>query len=165
MKSILMVLVLCLSVFSYERQEWLPHWKTSSVCKDVRNQFITSHDSLRGSCDTLKGVWYDSYNDTTITTRSKIDLDHIVSLKDADASGGASWTTFQKFRFANDTTNFQITSGSTNRSKGSKTPLNWSPKSNRCEFVSRYIRTKQKYNLSIQDSVLLLKNKWCNSIK
>jgi len=162
MKIALLTFALVMCAQSYDRDQWLPHWKTSRVCHDTRNQYITSHDSLKGSCDTSEGSWYDLYNNATITTRSKIDLDHLVSLKDADASGGASWTSFQKFQFANDSANFQITTGKTNRSKGSKTPLNWSPKSNRCEFISRYVGIKQKYKLAIQDSVLLLKSNWCS---
>jgi hypothetical protein len=48
-----------------------------------------------------------------------INIDHVVSLKDAYDSGAAYWSTYKKRTFANDKSNHVTSCGRVNSSKGS----------------------------------------------
>ena len=91
---------------------------------------------------------------------SAIDIDHVVSLRDAyNSGGGASWSLYQRHSFANDKANHVPSCASVNRSKGASTPSEFLRKSNDgkgleyeiitfCEYVDIYYSVKQKYGLS-----------------
>jgi len=88
-----------------------------------------------------------------------INIDHIVSLKDAYESGAASWGANKKKAFANDRSNHVPSCGRVNSSKGSARPGDFLRRSNDgkgleyeiigfCEYVQKYYAVKVKYGLS-----------------
>ena len=88
-----------------------------------------------------------------------INIDHIVSLKDAHESGAASWSDSKKKSFANDRANHVPSCGRVNSSKGSAVPKDFLRRSRDgkgldykivrwCEYVTRYHAVKQAYGLS-----------------
>jgi hypothetical protein len=95
-----------------------------------------------------------------------INIDHVVSLKDAYDSGAASWSAYKKRTFANDKANHVPSCGRVNSSKGSAGPRDFLRRSNDgkgleyeivrfCEYVQRYYAVKLEYELSFKgnDSV------------
>ena len=89
-----------------------------------------------------------------------INIDHIVSLKDAYESGAASWSDSRKASFANDTFNHVPSCGRVNSSKGSEGPSDFLRRSRDgrgleyeivrfCEYVQKYYAVKVKYGLSL----------------
>ena len=89
-----------------------------------------------------------------------INIDHIVSLKDAYESGAASWGASRKKAFANDTFNHVPSCGRVNSSKGSEGPSDFLRRSRDgrgleyeivrfCEYVQKYYAVKVKYGLSL----------------
>ena len=116
-----------------------------------------------------KDFKYRSYKpNTTIgfytgKTCDLIDIDHIVSLKDAYDSGAAYWSTSKKKIFARDKSNHVPSCRGVNRSKGSEGPSNFLRRSNDgkgldyeivrfCEYVEKYYEVKVKYGLSFQSN-------------
>ena len=92
-----------------------------------------------------------------------INIDHMVSLKDAYDSGGASWGVSKKESFANDTSNHVPSCGRVNSSKGSVGPKDFLRRSNDskgleykivrfCEYVEKYYAVKVEYELSFEDN-------------
>jgi hypothetical protein len=90
-----------------------------------------------------------------------INIDHIVSLKDAYDSGAASWGVSKKESFANDRSNHVSSCGRVNSSKGSAGPSAFLRRSNDgrgleyeivkfCEYVQKYYAVKVKYGLSFK---------------
>jgi hypothetical protein len=90
-----------------------------------------------------------------------INIDHIVSLKDAYESGAASWGASKKKAFANDRSNHVPSCGRVNSSKGSEGPSDFLRRSNDgkgleyeivrfCEYVQKYYAVKVKYELSFK---------------
>jgi hypothetical protein len=88
-----------------------------------------------------------------------INIDHVVSLKDAYDSGASSWSTYKKRTFANDKANHVPSCGRVNSSKGSAGPKDFLRRSNDgkgldyeivrfCEYVQSYRAIKFKYELS-----------------
>ena len=90
-----------------------------------------------------------------------INIDHIVSLKDAYDSGASSWSVSKKKAFANDRSNHAPSCGRVNSSKGSAGPSDVLHRSNDgkgfdyeivrfCEYVQKYYAVKVKYGLSFK---------------
>ena len=92
-----------------------------------------------------------------------INIDHVVSLKDAHESGGFNWSSSKRARFANDKSNHVPSCKRINSSKGSSTPKDFFRKSNdgrgmdyeiknRCAYIEIYFKVKKKYNLSFTNN-------------
>ena len=90
-----------------------------------------------------------------------INIDHVVSLKDAYDSGASSWSTYKKRTFANDKANHVPSCGRVNSSKGSAGPKDFLRRSNDgkgldyeivrfCEYVEKYHAVKVEYGLSFE---------------
>jgi len=90
-----------------------------------------------------------------------INIDHVVSLKDAYESGAASWGASKKKTFANDRSNHVPSCGRVNSSKGSEGPSDFLRRSRDgkgldykivrfCEYVQKYYAVKVKYGLSFK---------------
>ena len=90
-----------------------------------------------------------------------INIDHVVSLKDAYDSGAASGSAYKKRTFANDRSNHVPSCGRVNSSKGSAGPKDFLRRSNDgkgleyeivrfCEYVQRYYAVKVEYELSFE---------------
>ena len=111
------------------------------------------------------GFYFQSYKPNTSIgfytnqTCDFINIDHVVSLKDAYDSGAASWSTYKKRTFANDKSNHVPSCGRVNSSKGSAGPKDFLRRSNDgrgleyeivrfCDYVRKYHAVKIKYGLS-----------------
>jgi hypothetical protein len=92
-----------------------------------------------------------------------INIDHVVSLKDAHESGASSWSASKKKAFANDRSNHVPSCGRVNSSKGSEGPSDFLRRSNNgkgleyeivrfCEYVQKYYAVKVKYELSFKSN-------------
>ena len=88
-----------------------------------------------------------------------INIDHVVSLKDAYESGAASWSDSKKQTFANDRANHVPSCGRVNSSKGSAAPKDFLRRSRDgkgldykivtwCKYVAIYKAVKTKYQLT-----------------
>ena len=112
---------------------------------------------------------YRSYKPNTSTgfytgkTCDFINIDHVVSLKDAYDSGASSWSDSKKESFANDSSNHVPSCGRVNSSKGSETPKDFLRRSRDgrgleyeivrfCEYVQKYYAVKVKYDLSFKNN-------------
>jgi 5-methylcytosine-specific restriction endonuclease McrA len=108
---------------------------------------------------------YKSYRPTELIgyytgiTCSSINIDHLVSLKDAFESGAHLWPIELKNQFANDRENHVPACSKINSSKGSAGPEGFLRRSNDgkgvdykivkfCEYVEKYYSIKMKYSLS-----------------
>ena len=92
-----------------------------------------------------------------------INIDHIVSLKDAHESGAANWSASKKKAFANDRRNHFPSCGRVNSSKGSAVPKDFLRRSSDgkgldykivrwCEYVTMYHSVKLAYQLTTSNN-------------
>lgn len=115
---------------------------------------ITLKEGTQG-CVVLRGTLISPYSGDTIAfdrTDSTIDIDHVVALSDAWQTGASSWDEGTKREFANDPLNLLVVESSLNRQKGAGDAATWLPpkKDYRCEYVSRQIAVKAKYELWVK---------------
>lgn len=150
---------------SYERDKFGDAW--SDAAKGVKyagNGCDTRNDILRrdakpgtvrtktgtSGCKVTAGTWVSPYTGATFTSTRKIQIDHIVPLARAWASGAKRWSAARRLAFANDPDNLIAVDGSSNQSKSDKGPSVWRPaKPYQCAYAVRYIRSATKYTLPI----------------
>lgn len=143
----------------YDREAW-PHWSDldHDGC-DTRDEALAAqavhpYRVRRGHCTPPSGAaWRDPYGSTStpITTAHELDLDHSVSLKEAEQSGARHWTRDQREAYANDPRVVIVTTAHENRSKGDDDVATWRPPAHAdwCGFAARVVDVKHRYHLSV----------------
>ena len=100
-------------------------------------------------CRVISGSWNDPYSGKTITDASKLDIDHLVPLKEAHESGGIDWDADRRRDYANDlsdpNTLIAVDRG-LNRQKGAGDPAEWLPpnKAYQMEYAQAWVAVKLK---------------------
>lgn len=138
----------------YDRDDW-PHWEYVGGGCDAREASLKEHaeDLVRGKgCKVPGGTWTSSYDGEVVTDPSDLDIDHLVPLAEAHASGGHAWTEGQRFEFANDVRFLLPVTASSNRSKGDADPAEWLPEQNVCPYLAQYIAAKAEYSLTVDQA-------------
>jgi lysophospholipase L1-like esterase len=130
-------------------------------CAISWGQWQSPYDNPAGARGTVSG------DPRTVpgVNQSPVDVDHVVSKKDAWVSGADLWVgngldpNEPRKDFANDATNLELltVSYSTNRSKSNRTPDDWTPDTSgnpafTCDFMKMYVATKKQYDLTISDA-------------
>ena len=130
---------------------------------DTRNDILdrdltgTTFKAGTGDCVVLTGSLADPYGGAEIaftrgtSTSNDIQIDHVVALGDAWASGASGWTADQRHRLGNDPLNLLAVSGPLNSQKGDKAANAWLPPNTayRCAYVARQIGVKLTYALTV----------------
>lgn len=138
----------------YVRRDWGRWADADGDCQDTRQEILIRDSSVPATldekgCRVVAGRWVDPYDGREVLDPSKIDVDHVVALRNAHDSGGWQWGAHKKRAFANDPDNLKATSQSTNRSKGARGPDRWLPprRESRCDFIVEWITIKGSYSL------------------
>ena len=109
MKRILLALFLTLLATTalaecppYDRKAW-KHWiDEDKDCQNARHEVLIEESlstvvfKTEKGCRVVSGSWNDPYSGRTITDASKLDIDHMVPLKEAHESGGHAWDVYRK---------------------------------------------------------------------
>lgn len=94
----------------------------------------------------------------TITRSRRVDIDHLVPLKEAYLSGADTWSPEKKEAYANylgNPNHLVAVSASANRSKGAKDPSEWMPEINQDWYIREWIRVKTEWALSYDSAEIL----------
>ncbi|MBC9735144.1 excalibur calcium-binding domain-containing protein [Nocardioides sp. zg-578] len=144
----------------YDRARFGPAWLDAdrNGC-DTRNDVLAVQ--LRGlmfqqgtrDCVVLAGTLEDPYTGTRIDfvrgDGTLVDIDHVVALGNAWATGAHRWDIRKRAALANDPLNLLAVEASANRQKGDGDAATWLPPSKRfrCAYVARQVEVKAKYGL------------------
>lgn len=123
----------------------------------------TARVATQGACDhdVLAGTWVDPYTGATMTfddlkdlsQAQAVQIDHVVPLSEAWASGADRWNDDERRAFANDLRNLLAVDGPTNAAKGDDDPAAWRPrKAYQCAYAVRWVRVKSRYDLAADPS-------------
>ena len=143
----------------YNRKDYR-HWiDVDRDCQNTRDEVLiqesngqVSFKSLKG-CKVVSGRWFGSFTGKTFSDPKKMDIDHMVPLKDAHESGSYAWSKSKKRDYANDISHpdhlIAVASGA-NRSKGAKDPAEWLPpdKSYWREYARAWTGIKLRWGLT-----------------
>lgn len=141
----------------YSREQFGSGWTTKDGC-DTRN-IILNRDLLDvqfdESCHVTRGVLHDPYTGETVqfvrgsSTSVDVQIDHVVALSDAWQKGAQLLTRDQRIALANDPLELLAVDGGANQQKSDGDAATWLPpyKPFRCQYISRQIAVKQKYQL------------------
>ena len=105
-------------------------------------------------CGVESGDLQDPYSGETISTVSKIQIDHVVPLSEMWRSGASTWTLDRRTLAANDLRNLVAVKGTVNQSKSDKTPDEWMPPNAAyaCSYARIYVGVKAEYGLSVSEA-------------
>jgi hypothetical protein len=150
---------------SYEREKFGDAWSDAAKgVADAGNGCDTRNDILRRDakpgtirtktgttgCKVTAGTWISPYTGGTLTAKSQVQIDHIVPLGRAWASGAKSWPAAKRLAFANDPDNLLAVDGHSNQSKSDKGPSAWRPAARyQCAYAVHYLGSLAKYKLPI----------------
>lgn len=107
------------------------------------------------ACLVLSGSLADPYTGREMSfergpeTSASVQIDHIVALADAWATGAQAWPVAVREAFANDPANLLAVDGQANQAKGSGDAATWLPphRAFRCRYVIAQVRVKAAYGL------------------
>jgi hypothetical protein len=105
-------------------------------------------------CYVKSGSWYSWYDGKTWTLASSVQIDHVVAVAEAWASGARSWTSAVRTRYYNDLSypwTLDAVTSSVNLAKGDRDPAHWLPPlaSARCGYAIHWVAIKYRWRLSI----------------
>ncbi|MFJ8161204.1 HNH endonuclease family protein [Streptomyces sp. NPDC096136] len=143
------------SMAGYSRAMF-PHWARQFAECDTR-EVVLSRDgqgvTQDSACRAVAGTWYSEYDDKTVDSASKVDIDHMVPLANGWRSGADTWDTAKRKAFANDLDHSQLiaVSAASNRSKGDQAPDQWAPPNTFywCTYSRAWTHIKSLYGLSV----------------
>lgn len=145
------------------RRALFPHWDRATGTCSVREQVLRSESVTPAvvdpsTCSVRYGTWYSTYDGVTLTDPTRIDIDHVVALKEAWDSGAHAWTPARRRAFANDLTDpisLAAVSSISNREKSDKDPAGWMPvPAARCGYLSAWVGIKLRWSLSVDKNEL-----------
>ncbi len=146
------------SMDGYSREKF-PHWASQGNGCDTREVVLKrdGKDVKTGKeCNPTSGSWTSIYDGDTWTKPTDVDIDHMVPLGQAWASGAKAWTTEKRAEFANDLTRPQLfaVTDNVNQQKSDKAPDQWKPPlvSFWCTYATDWIVVKHYYGLTVTDA-------------
>ncbi|GAD89967.1 hypothetical protein VHA01S_030_00420 [Vibrio halioticoli NBRC 102217] len=156
----------------YSRSKFGHGWAdVDRDCQDSRTEVLVAHSvspvkfKTEKKCSVESGRWTSLFTGNTLYSASKIDIDHVVPLKWSWDNGADSWTEDKRKAIANDPANLIAVEASLNRQKGAKGLDEWLPPSNQCQYILRFMRIKQKYEIELTNSkeaiYQSIQNKYC----
>lgn len=144
---------------AYDRKAW-KHWiDADRDCQNTRHEVLIEESltpvtfKTDKGCRVVSGSWLGSYSGDVFTDASKLDIDHLVPLKEAHESGGYAWDAARRRDYANDlsdpNTLIAVDRG-LNRQKGAGDPAEWLPpnKAYQTEYAEAWVAVKRKWGLT-----------------
>ena len=144
----------------YDRKDWR-HWTdTDGDCQNTRHEVLIDESAspvefkTDRRCQVAGGEWIDPYTGHQVIDATKLDVDHMVPLKNAHLSGAWAWDSNQRKAYANDMDDpdhLIAVTASANRQKGAKGPEAWKPSNQGywCKYTKDWIRIKVDWELTV----------------
>jgi hypothetical protein len=145
------------SMDGYSREKF-PHWDSQGSGCDTREVVLKrAGKDVRADkdCKPTSGTWISVYDDETWTDPTDLDIDHMVPLGQAWASGAKTWPTEKREQFANDLVRPQLfaVTDNVNQQKSDKAPDQWKPPlvAFWCTYATDWIVVKHHYGLTVTE--------------
>ncbi|GGV90754.1 HNH endonuclease family protein [Streptomyces massasporeus] len=145
-------------------REAFKHWNSGDDPADgctTRNEVLIAEavemPVVDPRCRLTGGSWWSYYDQTTVTSASGLDIDHMVPLAEAWDSGASAWTAQRREAYANDQgqeASLVAVTARSNRSKADQDPAQWLPPAAdvHCRYAAEWTATKLRWNLTTDDT-------------
>jgi len=141
----------------YYRKLFYDNWGTDEHGCNTR-ELILARDlknTVINGCKVQSGVLSDPYTGQTIlfrrgeNTSSIVQIDHVVALSNAWATGAAKLDAQERYNLSQDPLNLLAVEGQSNQDKSDSSADKWLPSDEKfhCQYVARQISVKYKYHL------------------
>ena len=145
----------------YDRSEWSYPIDADGDCQNTRHEVLIQESAIpvtftdEDGCRVKTGEWTDRFTGEVYTNASDLEVDHLVSLKEAHDAGGWQWSREKKRAFANDLDNphhLNAIARRINRQKGSKGFLAWQApdQARHCQFVKGSLDIRHQWDLPFE---------------
>lgn len=153
----------------YNRDDWGSWIDEDGDGLNTRHEVLAEESLIKpviSNNKVIKGKWFDKYTGKYFTNPSDLDIDHLVTLKNAHISGASNWSKKKKNRYYNYLkydNHLIAVSKSANRNKSDKSPVNWLPtnKEYQCEYVREWFKIKTAWGLTIEEGFDEVSNRVC----
>jgi uncharacterized protein DUF1524 len=143
----------------YSRDQFGAGWVTGPDGCDTRARVLRDEAvviTATDGCAVVAGEWVSAWDAQAVTDPAGLDIDHLVPLAEAWASGADQWPAGDREAFANDLDSARpdalvAVTATTNRSKGDRDPAEWLPpeRAVRCRYVTAWVTQKAAWGLSV----------------
>ncbi len=140
----------------FNEYDW-PHWlDLDDNCQNEHvqmlfNTSLTDTKHLGGDpCDTvIAGHWEDPYSGTTYYDAKELDVDHIISLREAHQYGASGWQRNKRALFANAPNNLIVVSAKLKAERQQRSASEWMPPNENywCDYVVRREMVARQFKL------------------
>ncbi len=139
-------------------------WRGLKIAKENRcasynreKDYLYSSKNLEDKIiESLNKKIYSPYSGQMFSSKTEVDIDHIVSLSEAHDSGLCAKNKATKSKFASDINNLTLASSALNRGKKSSLDAaGWVPEKNQCWFANTVIAVKKAYGLTVDSNELI----------
>ena len=148
---------------AYDRDEWR-HWiDEDGDCRNTRQEALVAESvspveyTDSDQCRVASGEWIDPYSGVLYADPSDLQIDHLVPLANAHASGGWAWSDSRKRAYANDLSfsgHLVAVNGPDNQAKGKSGPEDWQPPASSywCQYAIDWITIKNSWGLTATEA-------------
>lgn len=144
----------------YDHADWKYWIDADGDCQDTRTEVLIAESiepvtfKTDKKCQVAGGKWICPFTKKEFTDPSRLDVDHLIPLKNAFVSGGHEWSETKKALFANELgyeNHLRAVDRSANRSKGARGPEEWLPPNEElhCRYVKDWARVKDLWRLEM----------------
>jgi Protein of unknown function (DUF1524) len=143
----------------YEREGFGDGWGEAGNGCDVRDEVLAVESTVeptRGDdgCAVVRGRWVSLYDGYSTPDPTELEIDHLVPLAEAWASGARAWPEARREAYANDTRHpdaLVAVTAATNTAKSDKDPAEWMPSKREswCRYAAAWITQKHAWQLTI----------------
>lgn len=159
----LKIIEIATNIPDYDRSDW-KHWTdVDRDCQNTRHEVLIEESVVEVNfktgkqCQVATGEWLDPYTGLTVTDATKLDVDHMVPLKNAHDSGAWSWGRNRKAAYANEmayNNHLIVVTATANRKKGAKGPEGWKPDNQDywCTYAVDWVQIKIDWELTVTKS-------------
>ena len=141
----------------YYRKLFYDNWGQATDGCNMREAILKRDliDLVLNGCKVMSGTLADPYTGQTVyfirgqDTSSAVQIDHVVALSNAWATGAYQLSADQRYDLSQDPLNLIAVDGQANQDKSDQDAADWLPsnRSFQCQYVARQISVKYKYHL------------------